>query len=156
MFLKVKNDPYFQNLTETIGCTTPFVKNKSNICTDPDKAEKAYFRQIDILKGDQFELQKICPYPYLQVSSFYGSQNEIKEEELTIGLGVPTGNLFVLFKPFIRVSESYWSYTGLSLIAEVGGYVGLFLGVSINQITYLIDKVMKYKKIFYVTLLLVA
>ena len=30
-------------------------------------------------------------------------------------------------------------YSGLTLIAEIGGYVGLFLGVSINQLTNLLD-----------------
>ena len=30
-------------------------------------------------------------------------------------------------------------YSGLELVAEVGGYVGLFLGVSFNQITILIS-----------------
>ena len=40
----------------------------------------------------------------------------------------------ITFKENIKVTSSYYLYSGLSLIAEVGGYVGLFLGVSINQI----------------------
>ena len=38
--------------------------------------------------------------------------------------------------------KSYLSYTGVSLLAEVGGYVGLLLGVSLMNITSLIDKLL--------------
>ena len=41
--------------------------------------------------------------------------------------------LTLKFEEFIKVSVSGPSYSFLSLIAEVGGYVGLFMGVSINQ-----------------------
>ena len=39
----------------------------------------------------------------------------------------------------IKVTEEQYLYSGLSLIAEIGGYVGLFLGVSVNQIIDLVD-----------------
>ena len=48
------------------------------------------------------------------------------------------------FKRNIKVTEAQYLYSGLSLIAEVGGYVGLFLGVSVNQITILVDKLFGY------------
>ena len=40
------------------------------------------------------------------------------------------------FRGRVKVMQSYYAYSGLTLIAEIGGYFGLFLGVSINQITY--------------------
>ena len=47
-------------------------------------------------------------------------------------------------KDQIKVMKSYLSYTEVSLLAEVGGYVGLFLGTSMNQIatatSYLLDR----------------
>ena len=45
----------------------------------------------------------------------------------------------ITFKENIKVTTSYYLYSGLSLIAEVGGYVGLFLGVSVNQIANLFE-----------------
>ena len=45
----------------------------------------------------------------------------------------------IYFKENIKVTKAYHVYSGLSLIAEIGGYVGLFLGVSINQVTNLFD-----------------
>ena len=50
------------------------------------------------------------------------------------------GRLELNFQKFIKVTDSFWSYSTLSLLAEVGGYVGLFLGISLNQITKFIEK----------------
>ena len=43
------------------------------------------------------------------------------------------------FNERIKITKAYYLYSGLSLIAEIGGYVGLFLGVSVIQITNLIN-----------------
>ena len=42
------------------------------------------------------------------------------------------------FQSRVKVVKSYYAYSGLTVIAEIGGYIGLFLGVSINQIPHLI------------------
>ena len=47
--------------------------------------------------------------------------------------------LKINFEEVIKVTRDYYTYTEISLIAEIGGYVGLFLGVSVNQVTYLMD-----------------
>ena len=47
------------------------------------------------------------------------------------------------FKNFVKVNTSFWSYTMISLLGEVGGYVGLLLGVSLLDIATIIKKVMK-------------
>ena len=54
------------------------------------------------------------------------------------------GLLILNFKRNIKVTEAQYLYSELSLIAEVGGYVGLFLGVSVNQVTILVDKLFVY------------
>ena len=54
------------------------------------------------------------------------------------------------FKSSIKVTQSHYLYSGLSMVAEIGGYVGLFLGVSINQISdifkYLVGKLVAKNK----------
>lgn len=35
----------------------------------------------------------------------------------------------------IMVISSFYVYDGLSMVAEIGGYVGLFLGLSFNQLS---------------------
>ena len=47
--------------------------------------------------------------------------------------------LKVKMNEHIKVTDEQYLYSGLSLIAEIGGYVGLFLGVSVNQIIDLVD-----------------
>ena len=50
--------------------------------------------------------------------------------------------LSVSFKELITISQDQYSYTWLNFIAEVGGYVGLFLGYSaIDLIDILIQKI---------------
>ena len=49
------------------------------------------------------------------------------------------GRLMISFKQIIKVTDAYYLYSGLSLIAEIGGYVGLFLGVSVNQVSSLMN-----------------
>ena len=46
--------------------------------------------------------------------------------------------LIISFKENIQVIEAYYLYSSLSMIAEVGGYVGLFLGISVNQVSGLV------------------
>ena len=43
-------------------------------------------------------------------------------------------------KDEIEIKKSRFSYTEVSLLAEVGGYVGLLLGVSLMDIASLLDK----------------
>ena len=43
------------------------------------------------------------------------------------------------FEQLIQETKSYHTYSELSLIAEIGGYVGLFLGISVNQMPHLLD-----------------
>ena len=54
------------------------------------------------------------------------------------------GTIQLTFQKYIKVTSTYWSYAGLSLVAEVGGYVGLFLGVSVNQISDIFERILMY------------
>ena len=62
-----------------------------------------------------------------------------KTKEIDKKTSYANGQLSINFKENIKVNTSYFVYSGLTLIAEIGGYVGLFLGVSINQVTNLIE-----------------
>ena len=88
-------------------------------------------------------LEKACPESCIQVRTSFGSQSV--EDTGQDGSDVPN-QLVLHFQNTIKVSKSYWAYTGLSLLAEVGGYVGLFLGVSLNQITHIFEKILMYRR----------
>ena len=49
------------------------------------------------------------------------------------------GALDIRFPEKTTISTDQYSYTWLNLVAELGGYVGLFLGYSVYQLTDLID-----------------
>ena len=50
-----------------------------------------------------------------------------------------SASLHVKLQDLITVTDDQYAYTWLSLVAEVGGYVGLFLGFSVYQVTDVID-----------------
>ena len=55
----------------------------------------------------------------------------------------PAAKMEISTRENIKVTEAKLLYSVLSMIAEIGGYVGLFLGVSINQINHVFDKVIE-------------
>ena len=123
---------------EEVGCTTPYRPDKSNICTDPDLGKRA-FEIYKEVKDNQSFASRMCPrsckYQIITLSRF-----EIREDKGAFSALLPLSpiptkskTLSLTFQKFIKISTSRRSYTFLELIAEVGGYVGLFLGISINQ-----------------------
>ena len=118
---------------ETVGCTTPFGPNKTKICTDANKGKNSseiYWKfMFDFSKYNYEE----CYYP---CSYFIAStkQDTRKTYDKSPGSGI-----HLSFERLIQETKSYYTYSELSLIAEIGGYVGLFLGISVNQMPYLLD-----------------
>lgn len=49
------------------------------------------------------------------------------------------GKIRLDFEKTIKVVKSDYSYPSLTMIGEIGGYVGLFLGVSILQVTEIVN-----------------
>ena len=54
------------------------------------------------------------------------------------------GILAMTFNKYIRVTNAEYSYTELELLAEFGGYVGLFLGMSVFHLSVMFDKILEY------------
>ena len=114
------------------GCTTPFGLRKDKICDNFGNASQVndmrkiwYSNQIDTKSG----CNKPCSYVTLRSSIVWEREKRYK----TIM------KIKIYFQENIMVTRAYYTYSGLSLIAEIGGYVGLFLGVSINQMANLFD-----------------
>lgn len=49
-------------------------------------------------------------------------------------------------KTTARSKKTVLDYTWLSMVAEIGGYTGLLLGVSVVNFTYLVDKFLLKKR----------
>ena len=112
---------------EMFGCTSPFGPNKDNICKDDEKGSKVMELYKETMKNNVDECNNPC---------WFSSTKTTKTDEYS-RYGV--GDVVIYVKENIEVKEAYYLYSILSMIAEVGGYVGLFLGVSVNQVSQLVN-----------------
>ena len=110
---------------EKFGCTTPFGPNKDKICKDQENGSKV----MELYTKTMEQNFDNCNNPCLFVSTKATKTSEVDGY----------GKVMITLKENIQVIEAYYLYSGLSLIAEVGGYVGLFLGVSVNQVSTLVN-----------------
>ena len=109
------------------GCTTPFGVNKTNICTNQTTAKQVLKMYNDIWKQDTS-----CKVPCKRYSI-----NPIKLNEHDNHKRYGYTEVKLQLEDGVVMSEEIFLYSILSMIAEVGGYVGLFLGVSVYQLTEL-------------------
>ena len=117
----------FQESMETLNCTWPLLRNKDHICTEQDKVNVAQKIGTDYFKRRKgSNCASSCSF--LKVSYFLRREQKSKEQQIRF-----------MFPESIKVQAAFYVYKELSLIAEVGGYVGLFLGWSVYQITDLLD-----------------
>ena len=116
------------------GCTPPFFENKEKICTNETITKQVY------TYWENTRYYTNCSDSCRVISV---SANSMMRKNIQVDSQVRFN-----FRNSVKVVKSYYAYSSLSLIAEIGGYFGLFLGVSINQITYLTsfaqERVQKY------------
>ena len=114
---------------DEIGCTTPFGVNLDHICKDLNKSRKA-MELYDLLHHKHRKIND-CSYPCKFIKSSvtpYRGRNDYN-------------TTFLRFDNFIKVTKAAYSYTELELLAEFGGYVGLFLGISVFHVSQVVDKI---------------
>ena len=120
---------------EEVGCTSPFGINIDNICTDTNKSKEAIKLYNQMI--DKRQSIKKCEYPCQYTRSTFMilkmNKNATKSQTFTLE-----------FDKYIKVTRAYYSYTGLELIAEFGGYVGLFLGMSVFHLSEAFEKIVNY------------
>ena len=115
------DDLIYDLCMEKLNCTHPFLSNKDNICTDQIRLKASKEIWYNLYKTTDPR----CPEPCTFLKSTYTLQ-EFDHPKNLIKIKYPNS---------IKIMESYYVYNGISLVAEIGGYVGLFLGYSVNQIT---------------------
>ena len=67
----------------------------------------------------------------------------IKATEMEKNVNVENGAVLLHFNGQVHETVAYYSYNNLSFIAEIGGYVGLFLGASMYQTADLFETIMR-------------
>ena len=114
---------------DEIGCTTPFGVHHDHICKDFNKSRKAK-ELYDLLhyKKKIHDCYFPCKFIKSSVAPYRGRDDR--------------NTTFLRFDNFIKVTKAAYSYTELELLAEFGGYVGLFLGISVFHVSQLVDKIL--------------
>ena len=126
-------DQYVEKVSlDRFGCTTPFSKNKNNICTNKSAAKEA----LGLYKRLHKSESNPCLTPCTTLSIRAMKQRQQPLLELN-GYTQIRLNL----KDRVLITEEIPLYSGLSLISEIGGNVGLFLGISVNQVSNLLETI---------------
>ena len=121
------------------GCTSPFGLNLDNICKDPNIG-------LNYISQDMMDFENV-KYPHHNCSHPC-TYMKVKSIESHIDLDGSSNMLYLNFQGAVTVMRSQYSYNMLSMIAEIGGYVGLFLGYSVLQISGLLElAIFKSKKV---------
>ena len=109
---------YFQESIKLYGCIPPSLGNYGlTTCKD---ASKYSMREVSNL----IDCPKSCAKYTMRVRSEYIFNLNFGQE------AVENPTIKIIFNEIITVSNEDYSYIWLNLVAEVGGYVGLFLGLS--------------------------
>ena len=114
------------------GCSVPYGDSIENICTDQNKSNLAMklFKQH---RSKHFHIpSKICPFPCKFTKIFFSSKSKLNLKKTT--------RLYLIFNKFVSLSKARYAYRELELLAEFGGYVGLFLGISVFSLSEALEK----------------
>ena len=151
-FTDVEDSEFGRLIYEKFGCTSPYIDQRNrhgaSICENQTtgklvqdfmKTRSGRFG-TSMWKKNYF-MPPPCTYnTYTFVQNDY-YQNDKKYLYLTLQnlkdrkpKSQKTRLLIIYFVSKMEVVEQFWSYTFLQYIAEVGGYVGLFLGYSLLQL----------------------
>ena len=102
-----------------------------NICTENQKSEKAMQLYKDMM-AKRFTMKE-CPYPCTFIKTIFTDKNPRYSSEKSR----------FRFSKLIKVTKSRYSYGELELLAEFGGYVGLFLGISVFNLKDVFSKILQ-------------
>ena len=119
------------------GCTTPYGPIKNRACINTTLMNQAREFYDDKIMADEYQQ---CPNPCSTITSTFNIRNQVKNPEESD----TTALTRIEFPSKVKIIQAYPAYTILSLVAEVGGYVGLFLGVSVLDLKSLISGTYEY------------
>ena len=104
-----------------------------------NKTQAEIYQIMDYYKELQSNVTKQnCVRPCLTMDVYFGV---LFNDGLTYD---GSSYLKIYLKPTVKVQETVYDYTVLSLLAEIGGYTGLFLGASVANLTIIIEKIKEY------------
>ena len=115
-----------QIMTQSVNCTVPWMPNKDNICKGKSDREKAF----DIYQKNRRNQKDICPNSCLFTNMYFGPP----VTGFTNAEDSDEAHAIFYFRRDIKTTSEYYLYSLLSMLAEIGGYVGLLLGASLFKL----------------------
>ena len=115
---KCANEEVERKSLENFGCTSPYGYNKSNICKDPNVGSKV--TEIYTDKIQKRHSQCLNPCSFFSIMTM-----KTKDTKNAFFYGKEKSTIKIIFKENIRVTTGYYLYNGLSLLAQIGGCIGL-------------------------------
>lgn len=128
-------DILYQMSLNEVNCTVPWLPKKDRICVDAESRSKA-FKLYQNNRRNQFGL---CETPCAFTNVFFGPPVEefgFSSNEGVISTGA---ELVIYFRRDVKVTIEYFLVSGISMIAEIGGYASLLLGFSLFNLTDLAE-----------------
>ena len=136
-----KYDPCLYNKLATImknqtedNCTVPWVPQNDKICTKPNDTEAALLISNSRSTNQMQDCERPCESSTVDVVGKNYRKYTTREY----------GELYIYFAYVVSQSKEHYFYTFYRLLAEVGGYVGLFLGYSffifVGSVMYFVEK----------------
>ena len=128
-----------QDLMNKLNCVVPFIKTSenNNICvyknqTKVDKMMSAFKKSASNTTTGP------CMSPCASMDIFFGIlfDDGIRNDGKSF--------LKIYLKSNIKFQQTIYDYTLLTLLAEIGGYTGLLLGISVSNITTLLEKMFQW------------
>ena len=95
------------------------------------------YQIIDYYKELETKVAKRnCIRPCTSMDVYLGVVNEESDDG--------SSYLRIYMNSDVKVQETIYDYTLLSMLAEIGGYSGLLLGLSVSNLTIIIDILKRY------------
>ena len=89
------------------------------------------------LKFEYNSLDEICPLDCSSMTILFSISDQTNGND-------NEAYAKIYFKNHIKVSKSFIGYTEISLMAELGGYIGLLLGISLMDISSIANYIINY------------
>ncbi|XP_059079351.1 uncharacterized protein LOC131877632 isoform X2 [Tigriopus californicus] len=102
------------------GCVVPFLPSQAEICTSQPGINTTFWIAWNRVTNQLNDCNVPCEVLSVSLS---GKNMKTRSDGL--------GQITLYFQPRVMRSEEHHLYTVLSLLAEIGGYVGLLLGYSL-------------------------
>ena len=118
------------------GCICP-IRTNSYLTKKHCLLNSSYYKSYGTFEHNS--LDEICPLDCSSMTIIF-TVSDIDQNDQNVNEAYAK----IYFKNHIKVSKSIVGYTEISLMAELGGYIGVLLGISLMDITSTVNYIIDY------------